>query len=138
MTDTLIPIRLQIFAIIISLILLVGIIGLIRKGKLKEGYSILWFIIGFGFLLIAIWTDLLTFISGFVGVDYEPAALFAFLLIGTIVILIHITVLVSGFDRKDKTLAQNMGLLMMEVDRLKKENQAMKKELIKLTGEQLN
>mgnify|MGYP000083849772 CR=1 FL=1 len=129
MPDSLIPLRLQIFAIIISGILLVGIVSLIRKGKLKEGYSILWFAIGFGFLLIALWTDLLKLISSLVGVDYEPATLFAILLIGTIVILIHITVLVSGFDQKDKTLAQYVGLLMWEVKQLKEENKIMKENL---------
>ncbi len=136
MTNTLIPLRLQFFAIIISIILLTGIIGLIRKGKLKEGYSILWFAIGFGFLIIAVWTDLLTFISGLVGVDYEPALLFALLLIGTTVILIHITVLVSGFDHKDKTLAQNIGLLRLEVERLRKENQEIKEQLEQFIGNQ--
>ncbi|RKY90582.1 DUF2304 domain-containing protein, partial [candidate division KSB1 bacterium] len=63
MSDPLIPLRLQLFAILISLILLMGIIVLIRKGKLKEGYSILWFAIGIGFLIISIWSNLLRFIS---------------------------------------------------------------------------
>ena len=81
MPNSLIPLRLQFFAIIISGVLLIGVVSLIRKGKLKEGYSILWFVIGFGFLLIALWTDLLKLISSLVGVDYEPATLFAILLI---------------------------------------------------------
>ncbi|MDW7680589.1 MAG: DUF2304 domain-containing protein [bacterium] len=129
MPNSLIPLRLQFFAIIISGVLLIGVVSLIRKGKLKEGYSILWFVIGFGFLLIALWTDLLKLISSLVGVDYEPATLFAILLIGTIVILIHITVLVSGFDKKDKTLAQYVGLLMWEVKQLKEENRMIKEKL---------
>ncbi len=129
MINNLIPLRLQLFAIAISALLLLGIISLIRRGKLKEGYSILWFFIGFGFLLVAIWTNLLRFISRIVGVEYEPATLFAILLVGSILILIHITVLVSGFDKKDKTLAQNIGLLVWELNKLKEENEEIKKKL---------
>jgi len=135
MINNLIPLRLQLFAILVSALLLFGIISLIRRGKLKEGYSILWFFIGFGFLAIAVWANLLRFISRIVGVEYEPATLFALLLIGSILILIHITVLVSGFDKKDKTLAQNVGLLSWELNKLKEENQQMKRKLDQLMGE---
>lgn len=129
MTDSLIPLRLQLFAILTSIILLFGIIMLIRKGKFKEGYSILWFIIGIIFLVIAVWTDLLRFISQILGVDYEPATLFAVLLIGMIVIMVHFTIIMSGFDQKDKTLAQFIGLLMWELKRLKQENEKIKHQL---------
>lgn len=129
MINNLIPLRLQLFAIFTSAMLLLGIIQLIRRGKLKEGYSILWFGIGFGFLTVAIWANLLRFISRVVGVEYEPATLFAILLIGSLLILIHITVLVSGFDKKDKTLAQNIGLIEWELNKLKRENQLLKEKL---------
>ena len=128
MTNSLIPVRLQLFAVLTSIFLLFGIIMLIRKGKLKEGYSILWFIIGLGFFLIAVWTDLLRFLSKMIGVDYEPAMLFAALLIGMIVIMIHFTVLLSGIDKKDKTLAQYIGLLMYEINKLKDQNEKMSQQ----------
>ncbi|MCD6166077.1 DUF2304 family protein [bacterium] len=132
MSDPLIPLRLQLFAILISLILLMGIIVLIRKGKLKQGYSILWFAIGIGFLIISIWSNLLRFISRLVDVEYEPATLFAVLLIGMILVMIHFTVIVSGFDQKNKTLAQFIGLLMWEIKRLKEENEGIKKQFSQL------
>jgi len=109
-----------------------GIIVLIRKGKLKEGYSILWFAIGIGFLIISIWSNLLRFISRVVDVEYEPATLFAVLLIGMILVMIHFTVIVSGFDQKNKTLAQFIGLLMWEIKRLKEENEGIKKQFSQL------
>ncbi len=132
MTDRLIPFRLQFFAIAISVLLLFGIITLIRKGKLKEGYSILWFAIGIGFLIISVWNDLLKLVSKIVDVEYEPATLFTLLLLGTIVVMIHFTVIISGFDHKNKTLAQFIGLLMWEIKTLKKENEKIKNQLIQM------
>jgi hypothetical protein len=135
MPDRLIPFRLQFFAIAMSVLLLTGIIALIRKGKLKEGYSILWFAIGIGFLVISVWNDLLKLVSRIVDVEYEPATLFAFLLIGSIIVMIHFTVIISGFDHKNKTLAQYIGLLTMEIKKLKKENEEIKNQLVQMNGE---
>lgn len=135
MPDRLIPFRLQLFAIAISVFLLIGIIALIRRGKLKEGYSILWFAIAIGFLVISVWNDLLKLISKMVDVEYEPATLFTLLLIGSIVVMIHFTVIISGFDRKNKTLAQFIGLLMFEIKKLKKENEEIENQLIQMNRE---
>jgi hypothetical protein len=129
MPDRLIPFRLQFFAIAMSVLLLIGIISLIRRGRLKEGYSILWFAIGIGFLVISVWNDLLRLISRMVDVDYEPATLFTLLLIGSIVVMIHFTVIISGFDRKSKTLAQHIALLALETKKLRKENEEMRNQL---------
>ncbi|MEJ2705634.1 MAG: DUF2304 domain-containing protein [Sedimentisphaerales bacterium] len=134
MTDRLIPFRLQLFALAISILLLVGIVALIRKGKLKEGYSILWFGIGIGFLVLSLWTHLLSLVSRVVDVDYEPATLFTMLLIGSIVVLIHFTVIISGFDHKNKTLAQFIGLLMLEIKELKRENEKIRNQLMQIGG----
>lgn len=134
MTDRLIPFRLQLFALAISVSLLVGIVVLIRKGKLKEGYSILWFAIGIGFLVLSIWNHLLSLVSKLVDVEYEPATLFTLLLVGSIVVMIHFTVLISGFDHKNKTLAQFIGLLMQEINELKRENEEIRNQLMQISG----
>jgi len=134
MTERLIPFRLQLFAIALSVLLLIGIIALIRKGKLKEGYSILWFAIGIGFLVISVWTNLLRLVSKLVDVEYEPATLFTFLLVGSIVVMIHFTVIISGFDHKNKTLAQFIGLLMWEIKKLKQENEKIKNQLPRMNS----
>lgn len=121
MDERLIPLKLQIFAIVFSLVLLLFIIELIRKNKLKEGYSILWFLISIALLVISVWTDLLAQLSYMVGVDYEPAMLLAVMVLGVIVLMIHFSVLVSGFDHKNKSLAQNTGLLFWEIREQRKE-----------------
>lgn len=121
MVEPLIPLKLQIFAISFSVVLLLFIIELIRKNKLKEGYSIIWFGMGLALLVISVWTGLLKTISQLVAVEYEPAMLLAVLVLGIIVLMIHFSVLVSGFDKKNKTLAQNTGLLFLEIRQLRKD-----------------
>lgn len=121
MSERLIPLKLQFFAIAFSVLLLLFIIELIRKNKLKEGYSILWFGLGLALLTISVWTDLLEYVSYVVGVEYEPAMLLAVLVLGTMVLMIHFSVLVSSFDKKNKTLAQYIGLVFWELKQLREE-----------------
>ena len=128
MIDGLIPLKLQLFAIGFSVLLLVFIIALIRKNQMKEGYAILWFLIGIAFLVISVWTHLLAAISFIIGVDYEPALLFAVLLFGVIMLSIHFSILFSGYEKKNKILAQNMGLLQWEIEQLKQQLQAQKND----------
>jgi glucan phosphoethanolaminetransferase (alkaline phosphatase superfamily) len=135
MTERLIPLKLQLFAIGFSVLLIVFIVELIRKNHLTEGYSILWFGLALSLFAISVWTDLLRKISYLVGVEYEPVTLLAILVLGMILLMIHFSVLVSGFDRKNKTLAQYVGLLEWELKQLRNEVQEIRKSSTRLNGE---
>jgi len=134
MSERLIPLKLQFFAIGFSVLLFLFIVELIRKNRLKEGYSILWFGLALSLLAISIWTDLLRKLSYLVGVEYEPAMLLAVLVLGMMLLMIHFSVLVSGFDRKNKTLAQYVGLLEWEIEQLKRKMQGSDKESLPAPG----
>ena len=132
MIERLIPFKLQLFAGGFSILLLVFIVELIRRNRLKEGYSILWFLLGISLLVISIWTGLLRGISRLVGVDYEPAMLLSIIMLGAIVLLIHFSVLVSSFDRINKALAQNIGFINLELKNLREKVEQLQKD--KLNG----
>lgn len=114
-------IRIQIIGIIGSLFLLFLVIELIRRGKLKIEFSLLWFFMSILFLLVSIFRGLLDKFSYMVGIGYPPSALFLILLIGLIMILIHFSTVISNLKEAKKTLTQKIGLLEIEIERLKKE-----------------
>lgn len=114
-------IRIQIIGIIGSLFLLFLVFELIRRGKLKIEFSLLWFFMSVLFLLVSIFRGLLDKFSYMVGIGYPPSALFLILLIGMIMILIHFSTVISNLKEAKKTLIQKIGLLEIEVERLKKE-----------------
>jgi len=60
--------RVQMLAITVSVLLILLIIGLIRKRKLREEYSIIWLVAGFVLILFSIWRDRLDRIAGVIGV----------------------------------------------------------------------
>lgn len=114
-------VRIQIIGIIGSVFLLFLVIELIRRGKLKIEFSLLWFFMSVLFLFVSIFRGLLDKFSYMVGIGYPPSALFLILLLGLIMILIHFSTVISNLKEAKKTLAQRIGLLEIEIERLKKE-----------------
>ena len=110
-----IPPRVQNVAIAAAILLLVFIINLIRREKLKEGYSIIWFLVGILLLTFASLAGLLDIFSGFLGIFYAPAALFLILISGLVLLSIHFSVLLSKTERQVKELAQEHALLKQQL-----------------------
>ncbi len=110
-----IPPRVQILAIAGSVLLLLVIVNLIRREKLKEGYSIIWFLVGLAMVVFSTLAGLLDVFARSVGISYSPAALFLILTGGLILLSIHFSVLVSKHDRCYRELAQEYALLKDEL-----------------------
>ncbi len=108
--------RIQILAIVGSILLIVFILELIRRKRLKEEFSILWLGMGTIFLIISLFRGLLDWFSVLVGIGYPPAALFLILIIGLMFILIHFSVAISELKEANKKLAQELGLLRRQME----------------------
>lgn len=109
----------QIIAIIGSIVILIALFELVRKRKLKESYSLLWFGIGLLFLVFSLWRGLLEYIAALLGVAYPPAALFLILLIGLYLLSLHFSLVISRLSENNKNLSQEIGLMKSEIKKLK-------------------
>ena len=103
--------QIQIVAVSVSLLLFLFIMYLIRSQRLKEEYSLLWIFFSLIFILFSFWRSGLDYISDFLGVAYPPAALFMILLMAIFLILIEFSIIISKLSDKNKSLAQEIGLL---------------------------
>jgi len=116
------PSIIQYVAIVGSLILVIAILLLIRNKKIKEKFSLLWLFFGIIFFILSIWRDSLEIFAHMLGIAYAPAALFLILIIAIISILIHFSVIITRLEDYVTNLVQEIGLLKMEVDHIKKES----------------
>lgn len=112
-----IPARIQYIAIAASFLLFAGIIYLIRKSRLKEGYSILWFVIAVTVVLFSLFTRLLDLFASFMGISYAPAVLFLLLVGGLFLLSLHFSVLATRHDKKLRELAQEHAILKANIER---------------------
>jgi len=104
-------IRIQILAIVGSVLLIFFILDLIRRKRLREEFAILWLAMAAVFLVLSIFRGLLDRVSYFIGIGYPPAALFLFLIMGLMIILIHFSTAISELKDTQKKLVQEIGLL---------------------------
>ena len=99
------------------MLLLLVVLELIRGRRLKERYALLWIATGVVLLVLSAWRDGLNTISGWAGVAYPPAILFAAATLFVIVVLLHYSTVLSKLTDENVLLAQKLALLEERVGR---------------------
>lgn len=101
----------QVLAILGAVIIFGVVIDFIRRGLLKEKYSVLWLASAIAIIIVAVKKSLLDYIAGLIGVAYPPTLLFAIAFIFIILIILHFSVVISILHEKNKTLSQELTLI---------------------------
>lgn len=115
--DNIVPIRIQIVSIILSLVFVFYVARLIIKGKLREEFSFFW-IAGAGILLVfSIWRDGLEVMAQLFGVYMPPNLVFMAAIFAILVYLLHLSTVVSALHEKNKHMAQELALLKEKTER---------------------
>jgi len=113
--------RIQYVAIAGSVLLILFVIALARKGHIRIQYSLLWLCVGGLFLGVSVWRDALDAFARLVGVAYPPAALFLVLIIGIFGLLIHFSVVISRLSDRTRALVQETAVLALTLKKLHEE-----------------
>ncbi|MBI4949260.1 MAG: DUF2304 domain-containing protein [Deltaproteobacteria bacterium] len=102
---------LQIFSIIGSLVLFAIVIDFIRRGLLKEKYSVLWLASAVVIMALSVKKELLDSIAAWLGIAYPPSLLFLVAFIFVLLITLHFSVVISLLHEKNKAIAQELALM---------------------------
>jgi hypothetical protein len=117
-------VKLNLFAMIGSIILLLIILELVRRKYLRERYALIWIVTGSLFLLLSIKVDIFYSISKFLGFSIPSNALFFFGVLFLILIVLGLSVITSRLAEKNKVLTQELVLLKKRVADLEKSHDA--------------
>lgn len=134
------PIRNKVVALAFGIMMLLLVVELVRRRKLREEYSWLWLMTGTVILLLALWFDLLKWMTHLVGAITPSSTIFLFAFLFLILISLHFSVVISKLTDRNKELAQKHALLESEFNELKKKvslfnSASSKKSLEKLRDE---
>ncbi|MBW2569570.1 MAG: DUF2304 domain-containing protein [Deltaproteobacteria bacterium] len=113
------PIRQKMFALIAAIALCIFIVELVRRKKLREEYSWLWLLTGFGVIVLAVWYDFLIFITKIIGAALPTTTLFVFALLFLLLIALHYSVKISSLTNQVRKLAQKIAILEAESEEQK-------------------
>lgn len=95
------------------------IFQLIRKKKLKEQYSLLWFLTLAVIFLLTLWEELLIRISEVIGIQVPSNALFLLALLFLFGIALHFSLIASRLTDQSKILAQKLALLERDLRKVR-------------------
>lgn len=113
--------RIEFWAILGCVVMFVAIIELVRRNRLKERYSFLWFLTAGVLLVFTIKRNWLEDLARMIGVYYPPTALFLILVFFLILILIHFSTVISRLLNDKQVLAQQLGILDAKMKALERD-----------------
>jgi hypothetical protein len=100
----------RILAALIAIAFMVMILDLIRRDRLQERYSVVWFVAGLGMLAGAAFPGLLKFVADAMGVRDTNVALFSILLLLLLGLALNFSVIMSRQAAQITRLAQERAL----------------------------
>jgi hypothetical protein len=103
--------QVEIIAILGTVFLLGLILEMVRRRQVAENYALLWLLTAVALFILSLWRELLDILAAFMGIFYPPAALFVIGFGFFLLILLQFSVVITQLSRKNKELAQQVGIL---------------------------
>ena len=105
------PASTRVIALVVSIGFLLAILHLVRQGRLREEYTPIWTVVGFGIVLLSVWFDGLRLITRAVGAWTASSTLFFFGEIFLMILCLNYAVRLSALTLQMKCLAQEVAML---------------------------
>lgn len=112
--------RIQILAILASLLLMSLTVELIRRKYLEEKYALVWLLTCIFFLLCSINLEILSFLARLTGILVPANFLFLLAFFFLVVICLSLTVVVSRESQRQRRLTQELSMLKFNLEEIKK------------------
>lgn len=102
--------RTRVIAAVLAVLFMVWILDLIRRDRLQERYSVIWFAAGLAMLAGAAFPGLLRFIADLMGVRDTNVALFSIVLLLLLGLALNFSVIMSRQAAQITRLAQERAI----------------------------
>src|SRR5262249_25060957 len=109
----------RMIAIVVSIVFLVAVLDLVRRGRLNESLTPLWVLAALGVLGASLWFDGVRLVTRLVGAWTPSSTLFFVGQLFLLIVALGYAVRLSGLGTQVKVLAQELSLLREEVARLR-------------------
>ena len=96
----------RILAVVVAVLFLLLILDLVRRRRLQERYTVVWFLAGLALLTLALVPGLLGWLADRAGVKDTNSLLFAMSLVVAGLLLLNLTVVVSKQAEQITSLSQ--------------------------------
>jgi hypothetical protein len=115
--------RAHLALVLLTLGMLGFVLHLVRSGRLRAKYALLWSTVGAGLVVLAAFPGLLDWASSAVGIYYPPAAFLTAAVAFLFVLTVHFSWELSRLEERTRTLAEELALLREQVRELEERQQ---------------
>lgn len=112
---------LMITLIVVSIGLFAIITYVLKKGRIPEKYSLLWYFFAIIILLTSLFPKLFSWISSILGFEVMSNLIIAIIIGVLLLITMALTVMIAGQNKKTTLLIQELSILKSDVDKIKKQ-----------------
>lgn len=109
-----------VLAIVTSVITLIFIIDLLRRGVLKEKYAVLWLGVAGTALILAIFPGILEWITATIGVEVPANLLFFATIVVLVLVSVQLSYELSRHEAQIRRLAEEVALQAEEIRSIRK------------------
>ncbi|HEY3346793.1 MAG TPA: DUF2304 domain-containing protein [Nitrospirota bacterium] len=110
--------KVQIVSVVISLAILLGVFELVRNGRLREAYSVLWICTAIVMICISVFHQIIDKFGAMAGIGSSATVLFLLAFIFLILINIQFSLIISVLTERNKLLMQEMAILGQRIEEL--------------------
>jgi len=103
--------RTQVIVALAAVGLALYVLDLVRRRRLSEDLSLLWFVSSTAIALLGFSTGLLRGVTRALGIMYESSTVFAAGIAFTVILLLHLSVRLSRLSQENALLARELALL---------------------------
>jgi hypothetical protein len=111
--------RVERFAIVISIVLILIVLDMVRRKRLRERYSLIWLFAVVAMTMLVVWEKLLLSITSLIGATDPSSTLFLFGILFALVILLHLSNKISDFSTQLRILAKEMAMLNAQLSEVR-------------------
>jgi hypothetical protein len=109
--------RAHLVLVLISAGMLGFVLHLLRSGRLRAKYAMLWSTVGAGLVILAAFPGLLDWTAGRLGIYYPPAAFLMAAVAFLFVLSVHFSWELSRLEERTRALAEEVALLRDDLHR---------------------
>ena len=106
------------FSLVTSIGMVLAVLLMLRVGKLREKYAVLWLIVGGLSIVLGLFPSLLDFAASAVGVRVPANLLFALSIVLLVGVGLHVSRELTILEDETRILAEEVAILRASVSRL--------------------
>lgn len=114
----------RVLPIVGAILTLFAILDLLRRRQLREKYAVLWLVVSIFVGLFAVFPGVLTSLSELTGVKTPSNLLFFAAALVLLVVCVQLSYEVSRLEDETRALAEEVGILRLEIEPLARHRQA--------------